>query len=113
MDETNILVSYDLDLINQAKPAEIVPQLFLGCVLIQTTEVDVAASVALLNRQSNLAGNRGRFSPTNFQLLPMQRQFLDDCVSVELSGSGSVKEGQEDARLLREDSDRFEGAEMD
>ena len=43
----------------------------------------------------------------------MQRQFLNDRVGVELSGSGAIQEGQEDARLLRENSDRFEGTKMD
>jgi len=107
VNEADVLVPDDLDLINQTEPTEVVPQLFFGCVLIQTTEVHVSAGIALLNCQSDLAGNWGRFSPTDLQLLPMQRQLLNDRVGIELSGGRGVQEGQEDARLLREYSDRF------
>jgi len=69
VDETDVLVPDDLDLINQAEPAEIIPQLFFSRVLVQTTEVYIPAGVALLNCQSDLAGNRGGFSPTDLQLL--------------------------------------------
>ena len=62
-DEADVLVPDDLDLINQAEPAEIIPQLFFGCVLVQPSEVHVPAGVALLNRQGDLAGNRGGLSP--------------------------------------------------
>ena len=71
VDETNILVSDDLDLINQTEPTEVIPQLFFGRVLVQTTEIDVPAGVALLNCQCDLTGNRGGLSPTNLQLLPV------------------------------------------
>ena len=43
----------------------------------------------------------------------MQGQFLDDSVGIELSGSGGIQEGQENARLLREHPDRFEGTKVD
>ena len=42
----------------------------------------------------------------------MQRQFLDDSVGIELSGSGAIQEGQEDTRLLREHPDGFEGTKV-
>ena len=71
LDETNVLIPDDLDLINQAEPAEI-PQLFFSCVLVQPSEVHVPAGVALLTHQSNLAGNQGGLSQTNLQLLSMQ-----------------------------------------
>ena len=72
MDETDVLVPDDLDLINQAEPAEVIPQLFFSRVLVQPSEVHVPASVVLLNRQCDLAGNRGGPSPTNLQLLSVQ-----------------------------------------
>ena len=62
----------DLDLINQAEPPEIVPQLFFGRVLVQTPKIHVPAGVALLDRQSDLAGKRGRLSPIDLQLLSVQ-----------------------------------------
>ena len=65
VDETNVLVPDDLDLINQTEPAEVISQLFFGRVFIQTAEVHISAGVALLDCQSNLAGNWGRLSPTN------------------------------------------------
>ena len=42
----------------------------------------------------------------------MQRQFFDDGVGVKLSGSGGIQEGQENARFLGEDPDRFEGTKV-
>ena len=105
MNKANVLVPNDLDLINQTEPAEIVPQLFFGRVLIKSPEVHVSAGVALLNCQGDLARNRGRLSPADLQLLSVQRQFLDDRVGVELGGSRRVQEGQEDARLLGKHSD--------
>ena len=72
MDKTDVLVLDDLDLINQAEPAEVIPQLFFSHVLIQPPKVHVPAGVALLNHQGDLAGNWGGLSPTNLQLLSMQ-----------------------------------------
>jgi len=43
----------------------------------------------------------------------MQRQLLDEGVGIELSGSRAIQKGQEDARLLRENPDRFEGTKVD
>ena len=73
-DETDVLVPGDLDLINRTEPTKIIPQLFLGRVptQIQTPEIHVPAGAALLDRQSNLAGNQGRLFPTDFQLLSAQ-----------------------------------------
>ena len=69
MDETNVLIPDNLDLINQPEPPEIIPQLFFSCVLVQPSKVHVLAGIALLNHQSDLAGNWGGLSPTNLQLL--------------------------------------------
>ena len=43
----------------------------------------------------------------------MQRQLLNDRIGIELSGSGAIQEGQEDARLLRKNPDGFEGSKVD
>ena len=72
MDETDVLIPHDLDLIDQPEPAEVIPQLLFSRVLIQPSKVHVPASIALLDRQRDLAGNRGGFSPTNLQLLSVQ-----------------------------------------
>ena len=69
VDETNVLIPHDLNLVNQTEPAEVIPKLFLRRVLVQTPKVHVPASVALLDRQSDLAGFWGWLSPTNLQLL--------------------------------------------
>ena len=90
VDETNVLVPNDLDLIDQTEPAEIIPQLFFGRVLIQPAEIHVPAGIALLDRQRDLAGNWGGFSPTNLQLLSVEGQFLHDRVGIELSGGRGV-----------------------
>jgi len=43
----------------------------------------------------------------------MQRHLLNEGVGIELSGSRAIQKGQEDARLLRENPDRFEGTKVD
>ena len=73
MDETDVLIPHDLDLIDQPEPTEVIPQLLFSRVLVQPSEVHIPASIALLDRQGDLAGNRGRLSPTDLQLLPVQR----------------------------------------
>lgn len=112
VNKTDVFVPDDLDLINQTEPAEIVPQLFFGCILIQTAKVHVSACVALLNCQCDLTGDWGILSPTNLQLLSVQGQFLDDSVGIELGGSGSIQKGQENTGLLREHPDGFEGTKV-
>ena len=69
MDETNVHVPNDLDPVHQTEPAEVIPQLFFGHVLIQIAEVHVPAAVSSLDRRRDLVGNWGRFSPTYLQLL--------------------------------------------
>ena len=71
MDKTDILVPNDLHLINQTKPAKIVAQLFLSHVLVQSTDINIAARVTLLDAQCNLTWYRGRLAPANLQLLAM------------------------------------------
>lgn len=71
MDEADIFVPNNFDLINQTEPAEIIPQLLFGRGLIQATEINISAGIALLNRQSDLTGDWRRLSPTDLQLLPM------------------------------------------
>ena len=93
VDEADVLIPDDLDLINQTEPAEIISQLFFGRVFIQTTEVHVPAGIALLNCQSDLAGNWGGLSPANLQLLSVQRQFLNNRIGIELGGYLGVQEG--------------------
>ena len=46
MDKTDVLIPDNLNLINQAEPAEIIPQMFFGHILIQPSEVHVLAGVA-------------------------------------------------------------------
>ena len=48
--------------------------------------------------------------PTDLQVLHMQRQFLNNCVSIELSSSEGVQQKQEDTRLLGEYTDQSKGA---
>lgn len=63
MDKTNI-VPHDLDLVNQPKPIQVIPQLFLHCILIQTAEVHVPTSIALLSHRSDLHQEKGGIQMT-------------------------------------------------
>jgi hypothetical protein len=81
--ETDVLVPHNLHLVDQPKPAQIVSQLLLGHILIQTTDIHISARVALLNAQRHLTWHGAWLSPTNLKLLTMQGQFLDRRVGME------------------------------
>ena|ERR1700722_4182620 len=112
MDKTDVLVPNDLYLVNEPKSTEIVPQLFLSHILVETSEIHIPAGIALADSQSNL-GRHGRgLSPADFELLSMQGQLLYRGIGVEGSSYGTIQERQKDARLLGEDTDRFEWSKM-
>lgn len=113
MNKTNVLVPDDLDLVDKTEAAQVVPQHLLGSVLVQTTQIHVPARVALANRQGDLARHGRRLAPTDLELLAMQGQLLDGCVGVERSRGSAIQEGEEDARLLGEDTNGFERTEVD
>ena len=60
VNKTNVLVANNLDLIDQAKAAQIMSQMF-----VQSTQINVPTSIALAYGESNLSGNRPRFAPTD------------------------------------------------
>ena len=113
MHEPDPFIPHDLDLIDQPKPTELVSELLLRHVLVQTSKVHVPTRVALSDRKRNLRGHRARFPPADFQLLAVQGELLDGGVCVEEGGGVAVEEGEEDAGLFREDADRFEGTKVD
>jgi hypothetical protein len=69
--------------------------LLLGRTLIKPTKIDVTACVALTDGEGDLAGDRGRLSPTNLELLAMKSELLDGCIGVERAGNRAIKEGEE------------------
>ena len=113
MHESDILVTDDLDLINQPKPTQIIPQHLLRNTFVQPTQIHISARITLLNSQCHCTRHRTGLSPTNLELLPMQRDFLDQRIRMERRRRRPVQEGQKDARLFGQDADRLEGAEMD
>jgi hypothetical protein len=112
VDETNVLVTDNLDLVNETKATKVIAELLLGRTLIKPTKIDVTARIALTDGEGDLARDRGRLSPTNLELLAMQRELFDGRIGVECAGSGAIKEGEENTRLFREDSDRLERAKV-
>jgi hypothetical protein len=113
MDEPDVLVLDDLDLIDQAEPAQIVPQLLFRRPLIQSPEVHVPARIALRDCELDLGRHRARFAPPDLELLVVQRELFDGGIRVECRGCGGIEEGQKDARLLREDADGLEWTKVD
>lgn len=113
MDKPNILVSHDFNLVDKTEPAQIVAELFLGHILVKSTDVYIPARIALLDAERNLAWHRAGFPPTNLQFLPMQRQLLDRCVGMEGCRGCTVEERQEHTGLLRQNADRLKRAEVD
>jgi hypothetical protein len=113
VDKTNVLVTDNLDLINKTEATKVVAELLLGRTLVEPTKIDITACIALTDSEGNLTGDRGRLSPTNLELLAMQRELFDGGIGVERARSGAIEEGKEDTRLFREDSDGLEGAKVD
>jgi hypothetical protein len=93
MHEPNVLVSDNFDLINQPKPAEIIPQLLFCRVFIQTTEVYVPARVALADRKAHLRADRRWLPPSNLELLTVKGELLDGGVGMERRSSCAVQKG--------------------
>ena len=113
MDEPNVLVADDLDLVDEAEALQVVAQQLLRQPLVETTQVHIAAGVALLDRKRHLLRHRAWLAPANLELLAVKRKLLDRGVGMEEAGSLLVQEGEEDAGLVGEDADRLEGPEMD
>lgn len=113
MDEANVLVPNDLDLIDEAKAAQIVSQLLLSHSLVQSTQVDVATGVALLDALEDLARNRACLAPADLELVAVESKLLDGGVRVEGGSGGAIKEGDEDAGLFGKDANRLQGTEVD
>ena len=90
MHEADVLVAHDLDLVDQPETAEVVTQLLLRSVVIESAEIDVPTCVALTDREGDLAGNRRRLSPTDLKLLPVKGKFFDRGVSMERRGSRAI-----------------------
>lgn len=113
MNESNVLITNNLHLINQSKATQIIPQLLFSDILIQSAEVDIPAGVALLDSQRNLARHRRRLSPTDLELLSVKGELLDQSVRVERGGGSAVQERKEYARLFWKYTDRFERSKVD
>jgi len=71
VDESDVFVTDNLHLVNEAKATEIITELLLSRSLIKSTEIDVTACVALTDSEGNLAGKWGRLFPANLELLAM------------------------------------------
>ena len=95
VNKANVLVTDNLDLVNETKAAEVIAELLLGRTLVKSSKVDVTACIALTDSEGNLAWNWGRFTPTNLELLAMQRELFDGCVRVERAGNRAIKEREE------------------
>lgn len=57
MDETDVLVAYDLDLVNETEAAEVVTEHLFCHALVETAEIDVATGTILLNSHGDLSRN--------------------------------------------------------
>jgi hypothetical protein len=108
----NVFVPNDLDLIDESEATEIISQLLLRQVVVKTSYIDIPTRVALTDCQPDLSGDRRWFAPANFELLAVQRQFLDGRVCVKSGGSASVQEGQENTGFLWQHANGLQRAEV-
>lgn len=95
MDEANVLVTDNLDLVDETEATKVIAELLLGRTLVKPTKIDVTACIALADSEGDLTGNRGRLAPTYLELLAMQRELFDGRIGVERACSGAIKEGKE------------------
>lgn len=112
MNEANVLVADNLHLVNKTEATKVIAEHFLSYNLVKTTEVNIAAGIALLDSEGYRARDGRGLAPTNLKLLTMKSEFLHERVGVESGGSCAIKEGQEDAGLLRENPNGLERAEV-
>jgi hypothetical protein len=103
--KTDVLVTDNLDLINQAKAAKVVPKLLLRRTVVQSTKIDIAACIALADGERNLARHGRRLAPSNLELLAVEGKLFDSGIGMKCRGSGTIEEGKENARLFGEDAD--------
>jgi len=101
--KTDVLVTNNLDLVIQAEAAKVV--LLLRRTLVQSTKIDIAACVALADRERNLAWHGRRLAPSNLELLAMEGELFDSGIGMKCRSSGTIEEGKENARLFGEDAD--------
>ena len=113
MNKPNVLVPHNLDLVNETKAAQLVPQLLFSHALFESTEVDVPARIALADGKRHLRRDRRRLAPANFELLTVQRQLFNSSIGVEGRGGSTVKEGEENARLFGKNADRLQRTKVD
>jgi hypothetical protein len=112
MDKSNVFVSDNLNLINQAESRQVVTQHFLGHRLIQSSEIDVSGCIALGNAKHHLRRNWTSLAPTDLEFLVVKRKFFDCRISMESGSGSSIQERDEHAGLLGKDTNRFQRAKM-
>jgi hypothetical protein len=95
--KTDVFITDDLNLIDQAKAAEVVTELLLCRALIKSAEIDITACVALTDGQRDLAWHGRRLAPSNLELLAMEGKFFDRGIGMERGGSGAIEEREENA----------------
>lgn len=105
VDETNGLLTDQLDGIDGSKLAQILTDLVLANVLRKVSKIDVPRGTRLLDRQGDGGWHWGRLAPSDLDILAPDSQLLQDGIRVEMGGRGAVQEGDEGAVLVGEETD--------
>lgn len=111
VDETNVLISHNLDLVDRSKPAQLIPQILLICLRVQVTNKHISGRLTACNSRCNGRMYHGGLTPSDFQFLSVESKLLDASVSVEGGCGRPVEEGDEDTGLFRKETNSLNGAE--
>ncbi len=107
MDESDVLLSHNLNGIDGAELTQVLAQFLIRDVLRQVSEVDVARRARLLDGQSDRGGYLGGLAPADLDILALDAELFQDGIRVEMSGRAGIQEGDEGTILVRKQADRF------
>jgi hypothetical protein len=105
VNKIDILITDNLDLIDQAKAAKVVAELLLRRTLIQPAEINIAACSALADGELNLARHGRRLAPSNLKHLAVEGELFDSGIGMKCRSSGTTEKRKENTRVFGEDAD--------
>jgi hypothetical protein len=92
VNKTDVLITDNLDLIDQAKAAKVVAELLLRRTLIQPAEI-------------NMARHGRRLAPSNLKHLAVEGELFDSGIGMKCRSSGTTEKRKENTRVFGEDAD--------
>lgn len=109
VNETDVLVFDNLDLINHPVTAEQVFEVFFIHLFGNVADENVSCRLMLKDGLCDSRWYVRGLTPSDSEFLTVQRKFLDRCIRMEGGSCRAIEEGNEDAVLLGEKTNGFNG----